>query len=510
MTKTVNIVKGEQMNKSFIFVFFFVTSFLSFCSSLASAETQIEKAQKLSWDGKSEEAIAVYDLILSKEPGNFEALEGKADVLSWKGQYSESIEVYDKCLAKKYDTKTARQKARVLSWAQDFRGATKAYQEAYEKTKVEGIRLEGLAKKAWWDNHTLTAIDYYEQLLKLEPDNIEARSDVAQIEANEGLTEKATENYEYITSRYKWHFRAQEGLEKNNIVYNKISLEPTFLWFSSTSATRDTYIRRYYSELVFNIPIQKHYSLLLGYNFDDFNYTNSSIARHYGVMGFEASLNAKFWLSALYGVTAHTSNSISSQKYSAQVGFKPFEPIIITVSSKRDDLINNKTVLTKGLHSTDVGVNVKINTNRIMQTTLEYKHSFINDANRENYLSFEQQLFLLKAPTELTLIGGINYQNWKIVATDYFSPQHFWSVPLTLRWRHYLNKNNLYYGAKDTYYGVRYKFQVDRGNTIFNGGGIEFHHDFSNKFGVHCETFGNYSNVYKDVGVFVGLVGYFL
>lgn len=486
-----------------------VISFFFLTNSLI-ADTQLEQTQKLSWEGKYDEALAGYNQILSKDPENFEALQGKADVLSWKGDYSESIDTYDKCLAKKYDPKTARQKARVLSWAQDFRGAIKAYKEAYDKTNVEETKLEGLAKKAWWDNHILTAIDYYEQLIKLEPDNIEARSDLAQIEAYSGLPEKAKENYEYITTRYKWHFRAQEGLEKTNVVYNKVSFTPTFFWFSATSGTRDTYIRRLYSELVFHIPVKEHYSLLLGYNLDDFNYPNSTIVRHYGVMGAEASWNARFWLSALYGITAHTSNDISSQKYSAKLGFKSFEPVIINIFSQRNDLINNKTVLVKGLHSTDIGVNARININRFTATTLEYRRSFINDTNRKNYLSFEQQLFILKAPMELTLISGVNYQDWKTVATDYFSPQHFWSIPVTIRWRHYLSKNNLYYGARDTYYGLRYRFQVDKGTTVFNGGGIEFHHDFSNRLGVHSEIFGNYSNVYKDFGAFLGLVGYFL
>lgn len=509
MIKTVNIFKGEEMNKSFMPFSLLVIISISL-STIDASETKINQAQRLSWEGKYNEAIIEYNKILSTDPENIEALDGKAETLSWRGQYKESIETYNKLLVKRYSAKIARQKARVLCWTQDFRGAIFAYQEAYEKTKDEGTRLEGLAKKAWWDGHILTAINYYEELLKIEPDNLEARSDLAQIESYEGLPEKAIENYEYITARHKWHFRAQEGLEKTNIVYEKASLTPTFFWFSSTSPSRDTYIRRFYSEILFNIPIQKHYSFLLGYNLDNFNYPNSSIVRHYGVMGLKASLNARLWLNTLYGVTAYTSNSISSQKYSAQLGFKPLEPVTLTIVSKRDDLINNKTVLVKGLHATDIGINAMIKINRFTQTTLEYKQSFINDKNTENYLSYEQQLFFLKAPTELTLIGGINYQDWKTVAVDYFSPQHFWSVPVTLRWRHYLNKNDLYYGARDTYYGVRYKFQVDKGTTIFNGGGIEFHHDFSNRIGLHIETFGNYSNVYKDFGVFLGFVGYFL
>ena len=487
-----------------------VTFLPAFSSILTANDTRIEQAQKLSWEGKYDEAILEYDSILSKDKNNLEALDNKADVLSWKGQNDQAVTLYDKYLSQKFDTKVARKKARVLAWAQDFRASIDAYNDAYNRTNDEGARLEGLAKKAWWDNQILTAIDNYKELIKLEPDNIEARSDLAQIDAYSYLPEQAVENYEYITTKYNWHFRAQEGLEKTNIVYNKVSVEPDLMWFSATSGDRYTYIRRLYSEVMFRVPVKRHYDLLFGYNLDDFRYPNSSIVRHYGVFGLEANLNARVWLSAIYGATAYTSNNIFSQKYKAKIGFRPFEPVIVTLFSQRDDLINSKTVLLMGLHSTDVGANIRINEHRVTATTLEYRRSFINDTNRENYLSFEQQLFVLKAPTELTLISGVNFQDWRTVMTDYFSPQHFWSVPTTLRWRHYLNKNDLYYGARDTYYGVRYRFQVDKGTTIFNGGGIELHHDFTNKLGVHYEVFGNYSNVYKDFGMYLSLVGYFL
>jgi hypothetical protein len=211
----------------------------------------------------------------------------------------------------------------------------------------------------------------------------------------------------------------------------------------------------------------------------------------------------------MYGATFYTSNKISSQKYNVQLGIKPFEPLIITVFSQRDDLMNSKTVLMNSLHSTDAGTNLRININRHTASILEYKRSFLNDTNRVNWMSVEQLFIFLPAPTELTLTGRFQAQDWKNVMTSYFSPQHFWSIPITLRWRHYLNENGMYYGAKDTYYGFRYQFQVDRGKIIFNGLGAEFHHDFTNSFALHYDVFGNYSNVYKDFGMSLGFIGYF-
>ena len=476
----------------------------------AQQSPEIKHAQETSWQGKYQESIDEYDKILVGNPKDLDALEGKADVLSWMGQYKASVKVYDQYLEQKFSSDIARKKARVLAWGQYFCESLKAYKEAYERSKSEAIRYEMLGKKNWWDNHITTAIENYNEALKLEPDNLEARYDVAQIEAQARLVDEATENFEYITKKYDWHTGAKEGLEKLNIIYKRPYVMPQFSWFSAISPDRFTEVRRLYSELMFGVPFAKNYDVLFGYGLDDFNYDHSpSIIRHYGLVGLKASLNARLWLSGLYGATAYTSNNVSSQRYNVQAGAKIFDPLIMTMFMQREDLINSSAVLTSGLHSTDVGLNAKIDENRYLVSTLEYKRSFVNDTNRTHWIDLEQLLIMLQAPTELTLTAKFQYQDWKTVVVNYFSPQRFWQIPIILRWRHYLNKGGLYFGAKDTYYGFRYQFQVDRGHTIYNGLGAEFHHDFTKSFGLHYDVFGDYSNVYKDFGMSLGFVGYF-
>jgi len=159
-----------------------ITSFLFFSSKSYSAKEQaftntdyqIEKIQKLSWSGDYNKAINEYQKILDKDPKNLKALDGKAEVTSWQGNYLEAVKIYDQRLAIKYDSKIARQQARVLGWGQYYSRSINAYEEAYKKESEAKknsfsnisklIKLEMLAKKNWWNNRPLDG----QTILKLD------------------------------------------------------------------------------------------------------------------------------------------------------------------------------------------------------------------------------------------------------------------------------------------------------------------------------------------------------
>jgi tetratricopeptide (TPR) repeat protein len=504
-----------------------ITSFLFFSSKSYSAKEQaftntdyqIEKIQKLSWSGDYNKAINEYQKILDKDPKNLKALDGKAEVTSWQGNYLEAIKIYDQRLAIKYDSKIARQQARVLGWGQYYSRSINAYEEAYKKESEAKknsfsnisklIKLEMLAKKNWWNNRPLDAQKYYKQLLELEPDNLEARSDLAQLQGNESIYYPALENFEYITSRYDWHFMAREGRDKLDINHSSPALRFNNMWFDSISSDRYTEIRRLYSELIFELPIYKNHKFKLGYNLDNFNYRSApSIISHYALIGWESNINGRFWFDGIYGIAFKNPDNLVSQKFNARASFKPFEPLIVSVFSGREAQNNSRQVLLNRIAVLNTGADLRINWHRTTSTILEYRRDFLSNTNRANWMAWEQVFSLLYAPKELSLSTRFQYQDWKTTETIYFSPKNFWSIPINLRWRHYLNAKNMYFGACDTYYGFRYQFQVDKGKIIFNGLGAEFHHDFTQRFALHYEVFGNYSSVYKDFMMILSFVGY--
>ena len=106
-----------------------------------------------------------------------------ADVLSWDKQYDASSKLYDELLSQREEQALRLQKARVLGWARRYGSALKEYQNILDIKYDEKVDLEMKAKKAYWDNRTITAIDNYKELIEKDTENLEAMFDLAQVYA---------------------------------------------------------------------------------------------------------------------------------------------------------------------------------------------------------------------------------------------------------------------------------------------------------------------------------------
>ncbi len=473
---------------------------------------QFKYAETLAWQGKYDEAIKIFDEIIAKDPKNTDAIETKADILSWKGDNKGAIKTYDERLNKEYSWQAGLKKARVLCWTQEYNDAINTYKLAYERSGEKKVELEMLAKKAWWDGHILKSIDLYKELLAIDPKNTEARTDLAEIYASNDMLNDAKKEYKILTAEHEWHFRAKQGLEKiEKRQQSRLYFElPQLFWYRGKS--NDYMTDTNAVMMTFNVPsiINDYLQLESGYKLDIFNFTaNSSILKHYALMGARLQVAPRFLLDGTYGQTFKASNKLHSKIFNVTALIKPLDLIDLTASIKREDLFNSRAVLFDKLHATDLGVDAKVNINRYLVSYLGYHYLNTNDSNSANKFNIEQRVYAYRAPTELSIGVGLNYQDWKVQSTKYFAPSNFWSVPIIARWRHYLNSDGLYYGAKNTYYGFSYRFQIDKGVNYFNGGSVEFHKDLTRLSGIHFELFGTSArDVYQDLGLLLSFTGY--
>ena len=91
--------KRENRKTHVIMLFIFFMIFVVLLSSPAWAaerDTLILKARQTSWKGNYDEAIAIYQQLINKNPKDIEAMLGLASVLSWQKKYQESSDVYRK------------------------------------------------------------------------------------------------------------------------------------------------------------------------------------------------------------------------------------------------------------------------------------------------------------------------------------------------------------------------------------------------------------------------------
>lgn len=468
---------------------------------------RIKYAQTLSYSKRYNESLAQYDAVLEKDPNNLEALQGKAEVLSWARRYKESVATYDTLLSLKYDHEVHRQKARVLGWAKQFDESIATYNEAYERTGLDEIDLEMRSKEALWNKGVLKAIKKYNTLLDAEPENVEARFDLAEVEAYQRMWRQASANYKLILDKDPSHFRASDGLERARLLWKRPSFIPEVFWNRAKSTQRDTDINRFSTGGRFEVPFGQAATGYIAYRFDDFFYANArSIKRNQETIGMDVSFTPYLWATAMYLPTEYSLANRMSHLFEASLSARPVDPIILTVMTKRDDLINNRTVFVNQLRKTDIGGQIQADIHRRWTAYGNYSYSDYNDNNKRNAFGVENLVYLMFEPKRLTVDLRFDYQDFTRTVPQYWSPQNFWGVSATIHWRHYLNEDGLYFGAKNTYYGVKYRFGVDKGSEIFNGGAVEFYHDFTKRIALQFEGFGNYGTVYYDAGALLSAV----
>lgn len=483
-------------------------------SALASnpidIESRIEYARLLSYEKKYSESVLQYEAVLRIEPWNLEAFEEKGDVLSWAGHYEEAATAYDDRLKVAWDERIARQKARVLGWAKRYKESITAYEEDFEYSGNENAEREMRGKEAFWNGWVKTALKDYGKLLDDEPQNSEARFDRGQIEGNERMWSEARADFEKIVADNPGHFRAEDGLEKINILSTKNEFKPDFFWFKARSNDRSIHIDWYRTGFDFRVPILDALSIIGGYHFDFFRFTNAgSIPRQQGAIGLSASFAPDFWLKALYMPTAYTSDNRMSELFNGEMSWRPLDPVTLTVFASREDLVNQRIVFDKKLNDTAVGGRVQANIHRRWVSMGDYKYVMVNDSNRENAFGLEQLVYIMYEPLRLTFDLRFDFLDWKSTTNDYWSPHNFWFVTGEFHWRHYLNEHGIYYGAKNVYYGLKYEFQIGRDKVPFNGGSVEFCKEFGRYFAVGFEGFGIYSTEYWDAGALVNLTARF-
>lgn len=467
----------------------------------ANTDARLKLAKTLSYERRYAEAISEFDAAIAADPGNAAALSERADVLSWEERYAESVEGYDASLAIRFDPEVARQKARVLGWWKKYGRAIEAYDDAYAKSKIEGIALERDGKEAFWNRWVLTSIERYRALLETEPKNVEAHFDLGQVEGFQRMWADAAGDFGQTHKEQPWHFRAEDSLEKVELMRSKRLFVPYANWLYARSDSRDTHIKRFGAGARLSQPVADHAELTAGYSFDDFFFTDaSSIPRHQGRIGAVGWLSPWISADASFLPTGYPSDGRMSWLWEGSVSARPIDPLLFTAFTRRDDLTNQRIVFDKRLRTTDAGANLRADVHRRWVSSVDFKYSWLNDSNSRTGAGASQLVYLSYEPYRLTLDARFDFFTFRNWTTDYWSPQNYWSTSGTLHWRHYFNPHGMYFGALERYWGVQYRFQIDRGLFPFNGGAAEFHYDFNRRVGIHIEARGGRSSVYYDFG----------
>jgi len=477
-----------------------------------NTEAEMYLADTFAYSKQFTKAIRLYKEILAKKP-NPEIELKLADVLSWNRQYRESLLMYDNILSRDNDPKVRLQKARILGWDKQYAESLKEYSRVLASGENESVRLEAEAKKANWGSRVEQAIDDYRRLLTIAPENTEAGFDLSQIYSYQSMWAPAKEEYKKILKIFPNHFRAREGLEKIELESKHPSWRAGYEYFEGDSPSRMTDINEQQFFNKIRLPVADKLNmevdyLLTGRCFSDFH----DLLENKGKIKFIYRDMPGFSASGYYGLLAYNKDVDECMHlFGGEIAARIFDAGTFSCSYDKEDLDNMSLVIRRHEYRNKFKPRVVMDLNRNVKLGTDYTYAYYSDDNFKHEPAFDVACLLSRDPLRFLVKYRYFYRQFKSKVPDYFSPKGFSTSTFTLNWRHYLNKEEIFYGANDFYYDLEYDVIVDSTFIVGNKLTWELNWDLNKRlnFNVKGVVMGSSANVYNEKNIEIGVKYYF-
>ncbi len=461
----------------------------------------IKLADVLSWKGQYEQALEYYRQALKIEPDNIKVQKKIADVLSWDNRFKEALAIYDKLLSKGENAELRLQRARILGWAAKYELSMKEYQKVLKTDYTKTVDLEMKAKRAYWSNHILHAIKYYNQLIEVATDNLEAMFDLSQIYSHHSMWKDALYMYDKILYSSPSHLKAQAGLKKAELASKHICLNSGYEYFEADSLSRDSDIKKYTFFNEVNVPVSYNAKIGLYYalserKFSDFGDTTENKGR----IDFFYQHRPYWWADILYNFIEYSKDIETMHEYAGIFASKIFDIGESKLSYQRERLENTSTVIRNKYYRDNYKARMDIDLDSRIKLGADYLWSYYSDSNFNNEPGVDIKYYASYEPRALYVKYRYFFRNFDKTAKEYFSPEDFSSHTVTFNWRHYINKETGFFGADDIYYEAGYDVSVDSEDIVGHKftGGICYNVNKNLEIKTEAQYAHSSANVYED------------
>ncbi len=454
------------------------------------ADTRIKLAQMFAARQKYEEAIGLLKEVLDKDPDNKTALLWLARVYSWGAYYPEGLAVYDEVI-QKYPQWiiSRREKARVLGWVRRYKDSIDAYQEIFADIGPdEASRLEMLSKDDFYRRFDRSAIAEYKEWLALEPYDLEGLFDLAQVYSRQMQWENAREMYNRTLQVFPEHFRAKEALNKVDIYSKSPLIDAGFEFYEADSSSRDIDEKYWCFFSGVRMPLYKDiYFNVRSETFLYYTREFSSLMRERISVGLELVKRPLFWASSGYRASLYTQGIEDSHNFYGDINIKPIDFLLATFSYERKDITDNAQTIKRRLRRDDYKMRALFEPNRRLAFGADYMFSDYTDGNTRGDYGFDGKAVIFYEPRSLSVTYRYEEYGFQRPESYYFTPSSFHTNKVALEWRHFLNKEELFWGSNDTFYTLRYSVNFDVNDQVGHTLYADFHKDWTDRFSTHVE-----------------------
>lgn len=475
-------------------------------------EARISLADILSWQKKYDESIDEYKKVLKIEPNNLEARRKLADVMSWDKRYAEAVKLYDEVLNREENIKARLQKARVLGWARKYRESLEEYKKILDIQYDELIELEMNTKKAYWNNRAERAILYYRELIEKDNRNLEARFDLSQIYCYQSMWKDAIKEFEGILEITPLHFRAGDGLKKANLISKHPSLVSGYEFFEADSQDRVSDIRKHTFFTKMTFPVNYNLQIAANYNLTDRSFSDfGDVSENEGRIGFTYLRRPDWWIKGFYNFVEYNQGIDTIYTFGTNLNLRVFDMGVSSFSFERERLENSSQVISEGYYRDNYKQRLDLDVHKKLKLGMDYLYSNYSHHNYSHELGTDMLFYFLFEPTQLTVNYRYFFRDFDNTVREYFSPRDFSTHKIILNWRHFLNKEEIYFGADNLYYDLKYALAVDSENVTTHKFSAGFNWDVNKKLNLNikCSVTNTSADIYEDKSVAATIKYYF-
>lgn len=458
-----------------------------------------DKASKLAFASMLEanqrfpEALVFYEQALGIDPEDAQIRLKLARVLSANRKYSESAHEYDILIKKDPGWELPRrEKSRVLGWQRKYEKSIDEYKKIQVEIKSpsKASKLEMAAKNDYYRRFESSGIRAYKAWLENEPDNPEALFDLGQIYSRQMQWDNAKKAYNRIIDIFPSHFMAKKALGKVKLYSSSAKADIGFDHFEASSTSRDMDEAYWDVYSSFAAPLNNEFSLNLREDTYLHSFSTSDFkqaTRQRMGAGIEFNKRPYFWGNAFYYYSMYSGNFKDTVNFTEEINLKPADAILFSFLHKKEDVLDNPETLLRNIKKDDYKLRLSVEPVRRFSFGGDYTYSDYSDKNDKFDFGFDAKAQLIYEPKSLILSYRYEEYGFNEPRSYYFSPGNFHFNTVTLEFRHFLNKEELFWGADDIYYTLKYSVNFDvhdqTGHLLY----VDLHRDWTDCFSTHLE-----------------------